>query len=111
MTKKFGFLRFIAGFYKVIGIILVIVGIVGAIAVLVGSITGATGLQNFGRDFGMQNMFMSGGVLGGIFGAITTLIGFGLAAICQFALSEAIMVFLAIEENTRTNAIRATPQD
>ncbi|MCE5208479.1 MAG: hypothetical protein LLG42_09240 [Chloroflexi bacterium] len=104
MTKKFGFLRFIAGFYKVMGIILLVLGVICAIGVLLNSIFGVTGLQNLGREFGMHDMFMYNGVLGRIFGALAILIGFGLSAICQFAISEAILVILAIEENTRATA-------
>jgi len=51
-----------------------------------------------------------GGILGGILSAVVVLIGGGLAAICHFAIGEAIMVFLAIEENTRATAGLLTRQ-
>ena len=105
MTKKFGFLRFVSGFYKVVGILLLIAGVLAAIGFLIMTIAGGGVLEDAGRQFGMHNMLNVSGVLGGVFGAIIVLIGFAISAICQFAISEAIMVFLAIEENTRATAI------
>ncbi len=104
MTKKFGFLRFIAGFYKTIGIILAVFAILGAIGVLLTSILGGAALEGVSGDLGLQGITTLGGVVGGIISALALLIGGGLAAICQFAIGEAIMVFLAIEENTRATA-------
>mgnify|MGYP001249979461 CR=1 FL=1 len=110
MKKKFGFLRFIAGFYKVIGIILAVVSVLAAIGVLLSSILGGAVLEGFSGDLGMQGLTAVGGILGGILSAVVILIGGGLAAICQFAIGEAIMVFLAIEENTRATASLLTRQ-
>jgi len=104
MTKKFGFLRFIAGFYKTIGIILAIISVLAAVGVLLSSILGGVALEGVSGDLGLQGITAIGGVLGGIVAALAFLIGGGLAAICQFAIGEAIMVFLAIEENTRATA-------
>jgi hypothetical protein len=104
MTKKFGFLRFIAGFYKTIGIILAVVSVLAAVGVLLSSILGGVALEGVSGDLGLQGITAMGGVLGGILAALAFLIGGGLAAICQFAIGEAIMVFLAIEENTRATA-------
>lgn len=104
MTKKFGFLRFIAGFYKTIGIIVAVVSILAAVGVLLSSILGGAALEGVSGDLGLQGITTLGGVFGGILAALAFLIGGGLAAICQFAIGEAIMVFLAIEENTRATA-------
>ncbi|MHB1340102.1 MAG: hypothetical protein ACYCYG_14995 [Bellilinea sp.] len=104
MTKKFGFLRFIAGVYKVIGFILLAGAVLGAIAVLLTGILGGAALGGLGDDFGLQGVAPVEGILSGIVGAVVIFIGLGLAAVCQFAISEAIMVFLAIEENTRATA-------
>jgi len=104
MTKKFGFLRFIAGFYKVIGVILAIAAVIAAVAVFVSSLAGGVMLGGMMNDMGLQGLAPLGGVVSGVFSALAVLIGLGVAAICQFAISEAIMVFLAIEENTRATA-------
>ncbi|MHB8933988.1 MAG: hypothetical protein ACYC6H_11040 [Bellilinea sp.] len=104
MTRKFGFLRFIAGVYKVIGFILLAGAVLGAIAVLLTGILGGAALGGLGDDFGLQGVAPVEGILSGIVGAVVIFIGLGLAAVCQFAVSEAIMVFLAIEENTRATA-------
>lgn len=104
MTKKFGFLRFIAVFYKVIGFILLAAAVLGAIAVLLTGTLGGAALGGIGNDYGMQGVAPFQPVLSGIIGAVVIFISLGLAAVCQFAISEAIMVFLAIEENTRASA-------
>lgn len=111
MTKKFGFLRFIAGFYKVIGIILLIAAVLGAVGALLTGILGGAALQNFGNNFGVQNTDILGGIFGGILGGLVILIGLGFSAICQFAIGEAIMVFLSIEENTRAAAALQVRQE
>lgn len=104
MTKKFGFLRFIAGVYKVFGIILMIAAVVGAIAVMVTGILGGNLLPEIGGGFYQPGVNTPGGVVGGIATGLVTLIVLGLSAVTQFAISEAIMVFLTIEENTRATA-------
>ncbi len=110
MKKKFGMLRFIAGFYKILGILLAVVSILAAVGVLLSSILGGAILEGFSGDLGLQGLTAVGGILGGILSAVVILIGGGLAAICHFAIGEAIMVFLAIEENTRATAGLLTRQ-
>ena len=110
MKKKFGMLRFIAGFYKVLGILLAVVSILAAVGILLSSILGGAILEGFSGDLGLQGVTAVGGILGGILSAVVFLIGGGLAAICHFAIGEAIMVFLAIEENTRATAGLLTRQ-
>lgn len=104
MTKKFGFLRFVAVVYKAFGFVLLIAAVLGAIGIVLASTLGGTALQNVGGELGMQNAALAGGIFSGIVGAVVVLVSLGLAAMCQFAVSEAIMVFLAIEENTRATA-------
>lgn len=104
MSKKFAFLRFIAGVYKVFGYILLAAAVLGALGILLTSILGGTALENFGGEYGWQGAALMGGVSGGIISAVAAFIALGLAAVCQFAISEAILVFLAIEENTRATA-------
>lgn len=104
MTKKFGFLRFVAIVYKAFGFVLLIGAVLGAIGILLTSTLGGAAMQEFSGEFGLQGATLFGGLFGGILGAVTVLFSLGLAAMCQFAVSEAILVFLAIEENTRATA-------
>jgi hypothetical protein len=46
----------------------------------------------------------AGGPLGGILSGLVILITLGIAAITQYAIGEAIYLFLSIEENTRATA-------
>lgn len=110
MKKKFGMLRFIAGFYKTLGILLAGASILAAVGILLSSILGGAVLEGFSGEFGLQGVTAVGGILGGILSAVVLLIGGGLAAISHFAIGEAIMVFLAIEENTRATAGLLTRQ-
>lgn len=110
MKKKFGFLRFVAGFYKTVGVIVAVLTVLGAIGALLTSVLGGSALQGLGSDFGLQNAALFGGILGGLVTAVVILIAGALAAVCQFAIGEAIMVFLAIEENTRATAGLLTRQ-
>lgn len=104
MVKKFGFLRFVAIVYKAFGFVLLIGAVLGAIGIVLASTIGGSVLQNVGGEYGLQNTALFGGIFSGIIGAVVVLLSLGLAAMCQFAVSEAIMVFLAIEENTRATA-------
>lgn len=103
MSKKFGILRFIGTVYKVIGIILAVVAVLAALGVCLTSILGVAALGDLSQQMGVQDL----GYLGPIWGiatAVGILIGIGLAAISQYAIGEAIYLFLAIEENTRATA-------
>src|SRR5574340_535763 len=88
MVKKFGFLRFVAIVYKAFGFVLLIGAVLGAIGIVLASALGGAALQNVGGDFGLQNTALFGGILSGIIGAIVVLLSLGLAAMCQFAVSE-----------------------
>ena len=110
MKKKFGMLRFIAGFYKVLGIFLAGASILAAVGILLSSILGGAILEGFSGEFGLQGVTAVGGILGGILSAVVLLVGGGQAAISHYAIGEAIMVFLAIEENTRATAGLLTRQ-
>lgn len=104
MKKKFGFLRFVAGFYKTVGVIVAVLTVLGAIGILLTSVLGGAALQGFGNNLGLQNATLFGGIFGSVVSAVVILIAGALAAVCQFAVGEAIMVFLSIEENTRATA-------
>ncbi len=104
MKNRFGILRFIGSLYKIIGIILAVLAVVTALGVCVTSFISGAALDSLGREFGMPGPGMAGGLFGGLFGALVLLIGLGIAAISQYAIGEAIFLFLAIEENTRATA-------
>ncbi len=103
MSRKFGVLRFIGTVYKVIGIILAVIAVLTSLAVCVTSIAGGYAFGEMSRQMGMQDWGMVGPI-GGIIAGAGILIGMGLAAISQYAIGEAIFLFLAIEENTRATA-------
>lgn len=102
MTKKFGILRFIGTIYKILGVIFAVIAIGGAIASSILAFTGGTAFRQLSEGMGYN--LGAGELAGSIFGALIFLIGFGIAAIGQFAIGEAIFLFLAIEENTRATA-------
>ena len=107
MSKKFGVLRFIGTVYKIIGVILAVIAVLAAVIVIIASIAGGASLGSLSQQYGGQGDL---GLLGGFSGAaagiaagIGILIGL-LAALTQYAIGEAIYLFLAIEENTRATA-------
>jgi len=104
MKNRYAILRFIGSIYKIIGAILAIVAVIGALGFCVVGLVGGAAMDTVGREFGMQGPGMVGGVFGGIVGALGLLIGVGIAAISQYAIGEAIYLFLSIEENTRATA-------
>lgn len=103
MSKKFGVLRFIGTVYKIIGIILAVIGVLAAVGVCVATFAGGYAFGEMSRQMGLQDWGMIGPI-GGIVTGLGILIGVGLAAISQYAIGEAIFLFLAIEENTRATA-------
>jgi len=102
MAKKFGILRLIGTIYRVFGILLAILAVLAAAAACLIGIVGGSDMSSFGREMGM-NMGASG-PLGGILSGLVILITLGIAAITQYAIGEAIYLFLSIEENTRATA-------
>lgn len=103
MSKKFGILRFIGTVYKIIGIILAVIAILAALGVCISSIAGGMALNDLSQSLGTQELGFLGPV-GGIIAGAGILIGLGIAAISQYAVGEAIFLFIAIEENTRATA-------
>lgn len=103
MSKKFGILRFIGTIYKVIGIILAVIAVLGALGVCLTSVAGSVAVSDLSQQLGVQE-WGAFGPIGGIVTGLGILIGVGLAAVSQYAIGEAIYLFLAIEENTRATA-------
>ncbi len=103
MVKKFGVLRFIGTIYKIIGVILAVIAVLGALGVCLVSIVGGAAVSDLTQALGTQDAGFLGPV-GGIVAGLAILIGVGIAAISQYAIGEAIFLFIAVEENTRATA-------
>jgi len=103
MSKKFGILRFIGTIYKIIGVILGVIAVLAALGVCLGSFLGGAALSDLSQALGTQNIGFLGPI-GGIITGLAILIGVGIAAISQYAIGEAIFLFIAVEENTRATA-------
>jgi len=105
MTKKFGALRFIGTIYKILGIALGVIAVLAAVIVIIASVAGGATVgdwsQQLGPGDGLGLLGGLGGLLGGIVLAIGILITLGMAAVTQYAIGEAIYLFITIEENTR----------
>jgi hypothetical protein len=104
MSKRFRVLRFLAFFYKLIAWIAVIIAaLVAIITIVVGALQGRAGaispllapIPLAGQASGlMAGLMLGGGIL------IVGLIQF----VFIYAMSEAILLALAIEDNTRKSA-------
>lgn len=104
MEKKFKALRALATVYKVIAWIALVLGILSAIATLLMGILGGNAMAYWYRMYGDVPAFVPGGALFGIIGFLISLLGAGLSFLIFFAISEFILLQLAIEENTRETA-------
>ncbi|OGC39200.1 hypothetical protein A2Y85_00280 [candidate division WOR-3 bacterium RBG_13_43_14] len=95
MEKKFTALRTISVIFKVIAWIIAAFTIIGFFGMLVGG----AALSQLGRQYGSQFNMM--GPMWGVLMAFYLLIVGAISFISFLAGAEMIMVFLAIEENTR----------
>jgi len=109
MQKRFGVLRFIGGFYKVVGIIVAVLTILSSIGMCATSVLGTTllggALQQFSNGSGIP-MMVGGGVVAGIIGGLFIILFGAIVALALYALGELIFLLIAVEENTRAGAIR-----
>jgi hypothetical protein len=105
VPKRFGVLRFVAALLKVIAWIILIIGILIGVAVGLYSFSNliqtpsAVDLPVIG---GLLNLLGSsiGGIIAGIVAALGSILLFAL----YYAMAEYILMFLAVEENTRLTA-------
>ncbi len=108
MQTKFGVLRFVSGFYKVVGIIAGVLTILSALGICASSVLGSTtmlsGLNQDLQNSGLPLALGGFGVFAGIIGAIGTIIGGALAALGLYAFGELISLAISLEENTRATA-------
>ncbi len=107
MQKRYGVLRFISGFYKVIGIIVGVITIISALGICATSVLGTSLLggitQNFNQS-GIPFALGASSVVAGIISALFTIIGGALGALAFYAFGELISLFISLEENTRNTA-------
>lgn len=107
VPKRFGMLRFISGFLKVVAwielVLAVIVGIIVALSSMmnIGQILGAEPNQ-LPLIGGLLEFFFSvgGGIVAGIIAALAGVIYF----LFLYGLAELVSLYLATEENTRLTA-------
>ncbi len=107
MKKRYGALRFISVFYKVVGVIIAILTLLSALTICGTSVFGSGLFSTFGQDLqnsGIPIALTGAGVVAGIIGALTTIVAGALAALGVYAFGELISLFINIEENTRLSA-------
>ena len=105
MKKKFGTLRVIGTFWKVVAWIELIVGILSSIGILLAGILGTSvpwsNLEQFGLAPWAPQAF---GLVGGIVGFFASLVATIIWFLLTYAVGEFIYLLLSIEENTRLAA-------
>jgi hypothetical protein len=104
MQKRYGVLRFISGFYKVVGIIIGVLALLSALGICATSVLGTSGLTQALQNSGLPAGLGATGVVAGIIGAFATIIGGALAALGTYAFGELISLMISMEENTRATA-------
>jgi hypothetical protein len=115
MQKRYGALRFISGVYKAIGIIIGILTILSSVAFCATSVLGTSllgGMAQNVQSSGLPLAFGVSGLVGGIIGAVITLIFGALSALGIYAFGELIALVISLEENTRQSAkaLQVKPQ-
>lgn len=107
MQTRFGVLKFISGFYKVVGIIVGVIALLSALGICATSVLGTSLLSGLSRDLqnsGVQPFLGASSILAGIFSALGTIIGGAFAALGLYAFGELISLLISLEENTRITA-------
>ncbi|MBC8248106.1 MAG: hypothetical protein H8E90_00375 [Anaerolineales bacterium] len=103
MEKKFTVLRIIGTIYKVLAWVVLVLGILAALGFLAAGIWGEARAVRAPGVFPRSYVPLMG-IAGGIFGALGIALGAGFYFLLLYAISEAIYLALAIEENTRETA-------
>jgi hypothetical protein len=104
MQKKYGVLRFISGFYKVVAIIIAVLTLLSALGICVTSVLGTPGLTQAMQSMGLPAGFGAGSVVAGIVSALVAMIGGAISALGLYAVGELISLLINMEENTRATA-------
>jgi hypothetical protein len=102
MEKRFRALRIIATILKIIAWIVLVVGVLAAIFVFISGVA-AGGLAN-SSYLGNSPAFALGTLFTGVLGGFVVLLAVLFYFLVLYAMSEAIYLGLAIEENTRETA-------
>ena len=107
MERKFGALRLTGTLLKILGGIAAVLTAISLLGVCGTSLMGGAMIDTLGSefygDYGWMGMF--GGIAGGlILSGIVIINGFGLA-LMLYAMGEGIFLILAIEQNTRPQAV------
>ncbi len=104
MEKKYRALRFVSGFYKVVGIIIGVITVISALGICLTSILSSSIIINELQNSGLPVAAGGFGVIGGIISALISLIFGALAALGMYAIGELITLLINMEENTRVTA-------
>lgn len=115
MQKRYGVLRFISGFYKVIGIIVGVLTVLSAVGICATSVLGSSFLGSLTQNVqGTAIPLAAGasGVVAGIIGGLVTIFAGALSALGLYAFGELISLVISLEENTRMSAkaLQVKPQ-
>jgi uncharacterized BrkB/YihY/UPF0761 family membrane protein len=109
VPRKFGKLRFIGSFFRVMGVIIVVVTIVAAILLAIALPIGGSVLGNLVPTSETPERLYSYGILSGVVTALLVMVVGSLWGALTFGLGEMFYVLIAIEENTRS--IQKTLED
>ena len=116
MEKRYRVLRFISGFYKIVGIIVGVLALLSGLGICVTSVLGTSLLSSFSQNLqgsGNPLALIGGSVVAGIISALVAMLGGLITALGLYAVGELISLLINMEENTRaTTALlqyRPTP--
>jgi hypothetical protein len=104
MQSKFGVLRFISGFYKVVGIIFGVITIFSVLGICATSVLGTSLLSGLSRDIqqsGLPMVYGASTIIGGFISAIFTILLGAMISLGLYAFGELISLLVSLEENTR----------
>jgi len=108
MERRFKALRFLSTVYKVLAWIVLVLGVLAGLGILalgvIGGGTLTTLSYGYARGVDVLPALMQGGIVVGIVGFLVALLVSGLYFLILYAVSELILLALAIEENTRETA-------
>jgi hypothetical protein len=104
VDKRYGALRVTARIFQIIGIIVAIITLIAVIVSCIGFAVSGANIGRYYRDFGWRWPGAIGGTAAAIIGAVVGILYGGITALFLYATGEAILVLLAMEENTRATA-------